>query len=105
MVDQKFNGPAFLGKRILISWQGMAKYHSIEEIIAVLDDEDDYSCNLIAATYALQATEEADYGINSENIEAHLDVLKDHGAVFNMSTAIGLAHYISLESAREEAYK
>lgn len=94
MVDEKFNGPAFLGK-----------YHSIEEIIAVLDDEDDYSCNLIAATYALQATEEAGYGINSENIEAHLDILAGHGAVFNMSTAIGLAHYISLESAREEAYK
>ena len=72
-------------------------FHSIEEIVEELDDENSYHAYRIAGTYALEAAEESGFGIASENIEAHLLFLSGDGAVFDFAEALSFAELIVKE--------
>ena len=68
--------------------------HSIEEIVEELDDEDIFHPAWIAGTYALEAAEEAGFGVGKDNVEAHLEILKSKGGVFNVAKALYFAEKI-----------
>ena len=69
-------------------------FHSIEEIVEELADEDSYFTAHIAGTYALEAAEESGFAIDADNIEAHLEVLKSQGGVFDITKALYFAEQI-----------
>ncbi len=56
-----------------------------EDTLTLLEREE------VAAKYALNAAEEAGYGVEKREIEAHLDCLVEAGAEFNYIKAVSLA--------------
>lgn len=66
-------------------------FHSIEEIVEELDDDDSYYAAHIAGTYGLESAEDSGFGVDSENIEAHLEVLKSQGGVFDIAKALSFS--------------
>lgn len=70
-------------------------FHSIEEIVEELDDEDSYHTAHIAGTYGLESAEASGFGADADNIEAHLEVLKSHGGLFNITKALYFADQIA----------
>ncbi|HIF9321687.1 TPA: hypothetical protein ACX6QP_002184 [Photobacterium damselae] len=50
-----------------------------------------HTAEYIAAAYALDAITEVDAPIDEDNINAHLEVLKEAGAIFDQIDALNLA--------------
>ena len=69
-------------------------FHSIEEIVEELADEDSYFTAHIAGTYGLESAEDSGFGVDADNIEAHLEVLKSQGGVFDITKALYFAEQI-----------
>jgi len=72
------------------------KFNSIQDVVGEITDHDDESFDAahIAGTYALEAAEETRYGISQINIEAHLEILIDAGAKFDIEKALYFAEQI-----------
>ena len=68
----------------------ISNINTIEGVVAHINDCDTNK-NLFAAAYAYNADEEAGYGIDADNIEAHLDVLSEAGAEFDTKKATKIA--------------
>ena len=67
----------------------ISNINTIEGVVAHINDCDTNK-NLFAAAYAYNAAEEAGYGIDADNIEAHLDVLSEAGAEFDAKKSLNL---------------
>jgi uncharacterized protein YihD (DUF1040 family) len=78
---------------IQIANNALADCHSTEEVVRLMNEDfaTDAEPEMIAAKYAYDAADEAGYGIDSTNLEAHLDVLVEAGAKFDYSAALEVA--------------
>ena len=72
-------------------------FHSLEEIVVELHHEKSYHAYQIAGTYALEAAEDSGFGIDLANIEAHLEILREVGGVFDFAKALSFAELIVKE--------
>ncbi len=65
--------------------------NSIEQAVALINDE--WASSLpawrLAAEYAYSAADEAGYGIDEDNVSAHLEILSGAGAKFDSARALG----------------
>lgn len=90
---------------IEISNNKLDNCNSIEQVVELINNEfsSDATAEMIAAAYALQAANEAGYGVDESNIDYHLDYLKDAGAKFNFNESLTLALNESIKNTTTEA--
>ena len=72
---------------------------SIEDVVSLINKggTSDYDANQIAGQYAFTAAKEAGFGYEIENAEAHLSVLSEAGANFDLIKAVDA--FVDLEEA------
>lgn len=68
------------------------------EMVTYFGGSDTRSAEAIAAEYAVEAADEAGYGVDKKNIEAHLELLKEDGANFDSSEALKIALFGKIET-------
>lgn len=76
--------------------------HSMDQVVAAINSNEyqeyfggvsSYTSEQLAAYYALDCCE---YGGDSDEIEAHLDIISDFGATFDATEALAVAQTLSL---------
>jgi hypothetical protein len=70
--------------------QALLNAKSIDQVVELVNEGGTslYDQNEIAAQYAWSSAEDADHGMSTENLIAHLDLLSDAGAKFDSGAAI-----------------
>ena len=78
---------------ITIANNALTNCTKIEDVVKLINDEmsSDATAEMIAAAYAIDAAEDAGYGCDKANLEAHLDIIQGAGAKFTYADALNLA--------------
>lgn len=72
--------------------------HSNEEAAGIITAGTSFNTSEeLAGQYAFDAAKSADYGFDDDTIEAHLDFIKDDGAIFEYSGALNVAKSLAKE--------
>lgn len=70
----------------------LSNCNSIDDVVELINGGDSITdCDVLAAKYSIDCSKEDDFGINDENLSAHLEILESAGANFNFAESLGIA--------------